>query len=83
MGPELGQQRGLAWGPGEPLGMGGRYDDLLGQYDAPAPATAAASNTSIVSLCVPTGSMASSWPPVRATPPPRTGFRREIVNDSC
>jgi ATP phosphoribosyltransferase regulatory subunit len=29
----------LAAGPGEPLGMGGRYDDLLGQYDAPAPAT--------------------------------------------
>lgn len=29
----------LANGPGEPLGMGGRYDDLLGRYDAPAPAT--------------------------------------------
>lgn len=29
----------LAGGPGEPLGMGGRYDDLLGRYDAPAPAT--------------------------------------------
>ena len=29
----------MAEGPGEPLGMGGRYDDLLGQYDAPAPAT--------------------------------------------
>jgi ATP phosphoribosyltransferase regulatory subunit len=29
----------LADGPGEPLGMGGRYDDLLRQYDAPAPAT--------------------------------------------
>jgi len=29
----------LAPGPGEPLGMGGRYDDLLGRYDAPAPAT--------------------------------------------
>ncbi len=29
----------LADGPGEPLGMGGRYDDLLGRYGAPAPAT--------------------------------------------
>lgn len=29
----------LAEGPGEPLGMGGRYDELLGRYDAPAPAT--------------------------------------------
>ncbi|MFW2390069.1 MAG: ATP phosphoribosyltransferase regulatory subunit [Polyangiales bacterium] len=29
----------LATGPGEPLGMGGRYDDLLRRYDAPAPAT--------------------------------------------
>lgn len=29
----------LADGPGEPLGMGGRYDDLLRQYDSPAPAT--------------------------------------------
>ncbi len=29
----------LAEGPGEPLGMGGRYDDLLGRYDAPSPAT--------------------------------------------
>lgn len=29
----------LAAGPGEPLGMGGRYDDLLRRYDAPSPAT--------------------------------------------
>jgi len=29
----------LAAGPGEPLGMGGRYDDLLSRYGAPAPAT--------------------------------------------
>jgi ATP phosphoribosyltransferase regulatory subunit len=29
----------LAEGPGEPLGAGGRYDDLLDRYDAPAPAT--------------------------------------------
>jgi ATP phosphoribosyltransferase regulatory subunit len=29
----------LADGPGEPLGMGGRYDDLLGRYGAPAAAT--------------------------------------------
>ena len=29
----------LAAGPGEPLGMGGRYDDLLGRYGAPTPAT--------------------------------------------
>ena len=29
----------LAEGPGEPLGMGGRYDDLLGRYGAPSPAT--------------------------------------------
>jgi ATP phosphoribosyltransferase regulatory subunit len=29
----------LAAGPGEPLGTGGRYDDLLSRYDAPAPAT--------------------------------------------
>ena len=29
----------LAQGPGEPLGVGGRYDHLLGRYGAPAPAT--------------------------------------------
>ena len=29
----------LAEGPGEPLGLGGRYDHLLGRYEAPAPAT--------------------------------------------
>ncbi len=29
----------LAAGPGEPLGTGGRYDDLLGRYAAPSPAT--------------------------------------------
>lgn len=29
----------LADGPGEPLGGGGRYDDLLGRYGRPAPAT--------------------------------------------
>jgi ATP phosphoribosyltransferase regulatory subunit len=29
----------LASGPGEPLGAGGRYDDLLSRYGASAPAT--------------------------------------------
>ncbi len=29
----------LAAGPGEPLGSGGRYDDLLGRYASPSPAT--------------------------------------------
>ncbi|MGF1468594.1 MAG: ATP phosphoribosyltransferase regulatory subunit [Sandaracinaceae bacterium] len=29
----------LADGPGEPVGGGGRYDDLLTRFDAPAPAT--------------------------------------------
>lgn len=29
----------LAPGPGEPLGAGGRYDNLLGRYGEPAPAT--------------------------------------------
>ncbi len=29
----------LAEGPGEPVGAGGRYDNLLGRFDAPAPAT--------------------------------------------
>jgi ATP phosphoribosyltransferase regulatory subunit len=29
----------LAEGPGEPVGAGGRYDNLLGHFDAPAPAT--------------------------------------------
>ncbi|MDH5494062.1 MAG: ATP phosphoribosyltransferase regulatory subunit, partial [Myxococcales bacterium] len=29
----------LAPGPGEPVGAGGRYDDLVGRFGAPAPAT--------------------------------------------
>ena len=29
----------LAPGPGEPIGAGGRYDDLLARFDAPMPAT--------------------------------------------
>ncbi len=29
----------LAEGPGEPVGAGGRYDNLLGRFGAPAPAT--------------------------------------------
>jgi ATP phosphoribosyltransferase regulatory subunit len=28
----------LAMGPGEPIGAGGRYDDLLGRFDLPMPA---------------------------------------------
>ncbi len=28
----------LAPGPGEPIGAGGRYDDLLARFDAPMPA---------------------------------------------
>jgi ATP phosphoribosyltransferase regulatory subunit len=50
LGLDLGELRGqtyysgvsftiLADGPGEPLGSGGRYDDLLSAFDAPAPAT--------------------------------------------
>lgn len=50
IGLDLGEVRGfgyytgvrfalLARGPGEPVGGGGRYDDLLGRFDMPAPAT--------------------------------------------
>ena len=46
---DLGEVRGFAYytgaifhvlaaGPGEPIGAGGRYDDLLGRFDAPMPA---------------------------------------------
>ncbi len=46
---DLGEVRGFAYytglifhllapGPGEPIGSGGRYDDLLGRFDAPMPA---------------------------------------------
>ncbi len=46
---DLGELRGFAYytgmifhllaeGPGEPIGAGGRYDDLLGRFDAPMPA---------------------------------------------
>src|SRR5262249_33434177 len=47
---DLGEVRGFAYytgaifhlfapGPGEPIGAGGRYDDLLGRFDADMPAT--------------------------------------------
>jgi ATP phosphoribosyltransferase regulatory subunit len=47
---DLGEVRGFAYytgmifhvladGPGEPIGAGGRYDDLLARFDAPMPAT--------------------------------------------
>ncbi len=50
IGVDLGELRGqsyytgvsvmlLADGPGEPIGQGGRYDQLLGRFGAPAPAT--------------------------------------------
>ncbi len=50
LGVDLGELRGQAYytgvsftvladGPGEPLGAGGRYDNLLSAFDAPAPAT--------------------------------------------
>ena len=46
---DLGEVRGFAYytgaifhvlaaGPGEPIGAGGRYDDLLARFDAPMPA---------------------------------------------
>lgn len=47
---DLGETRGMAYytgtsfallaaGPGEPIGAGGRYDELLGRFGAPMPAT--------------------------------------------
>jgi len=50
LGVDLGALRGMSYytgvsflmladGPGEPVGMGGRYDNLLGRFEAPAPAT--------------------------------------------
>ncbi len=47
---DLGEVRGFAYytgaifhllapGPGEPIGAGGRYDDLLARFDEPMPAT--------------------------------------------
>ena len=50
LGVDLGELRGMSYytgvsftllaeGPGEPIGAGGRYDNLLGRFDAPAPAT--------------------------------------------
>jgi ATP phosphoribosyltransferase regulatory subunit len=50
LGVDLGELRGQAYytgtsftvladGPGEPLGAGGRYDNLLSAFDAPSPAT--------------------------------------------
>lgn len=50
LGVDLGELRGMSYytgvsftllaeGPGEPVGAGGRYDNLLARFDSPAPAT--------------------------------------------
>jgi ATP phosphoribosyltransferase regulatory subunit len=70
----------LAEGPGEPIGAGGRYDQLLGRFGAPAPATGFA--LALDNLQWALGKSGNPWV---APLPPRVaiaGPAREIAADA-
>ncbi len=74
---DLGEVRGFAYytgaifhvlapGPGEPIGAGGRYDDLLARFDAPMPAVGFALNLDSVAWARESAGIADDAPGGRA-----------------
>lgn len=73
----------LAQGPGEPLGVGGRYDHLLGRYGAPAPATGFAFDVDNVLWALnEAGVSANGGRPLRAVVAGSTDVRRRAVAEA-
>lgn len=71
---DLGEVRGFAYytgaifhllapGPGEPIGAGGRYDDLLARFDAPMPAVGFALNLDAVAWARESAGLVDRAPP--------------------
>jgi ATP phosphoribosyltransferase regulatory subunit len=71
---DLGEVRGFAYytgaifhllapGPGEPIGAGGRYDDLLARFDAPMPATGFALHLDPVAWALESAGVPDERPP--------------------
>jgi ATP phosphoribosyltransferase regulatory subunit len=71
---DLGEVRGFAYytgvifhvlaaGPGEPIGAGGRYDDLLARFDAPMPAVGFALNLDSVAWARDAAGVSDAAPP--------------------
>jgi ATP phosphoribosyltransferase regulatory subunit len=71
---DLGEVRGFAYytgaifhllapGPGEPIGAGGRYDDLLARFDEPMPATGFALHLDAVAWALEAAGVADERPP--------------------
>jgi ATP phosphoribosyltransferase regulatory subunit len=71
---DLGEVRGFAYytgaifhllapGPGEPIGAGGRYDDLLARFDAPMPAVGFALNLDAVAWAREAAGISDRAPP--------------------
>lgn len=70
---DLGEVRGFAYdtgaihllapGPGEPIGAGGRYDDLPARFDAPMPAVGFALNLDAVAWARESAGLADPAPP--------------------
>ena len=85
---DLGEVRGFAYytgaifhvlaaGPGEPIGAGGRYDDLLARFDAPMPAVGFALYLDAVAWAREAAGSPTTRPPsVVVAPAPRTTPRR-------
>jgi ATP phosphoribosyltransferase regulatory subunit len=71
---DLGEVRGFAYytgaifhllapGPGEPIGAGGRYDDLLGRFDVPMPAVGFALHLDAVAWALEAAGVPDERPP--------------------
>jgi ATP phosphoribosyltransferase regulatory subunit len=87
---DLGEVRGFAYytgaifhilapGPGEPIGAGGRYDDLLARFDAPMPAVGFALHLDAVAWAREAAGIADGAPVCAVVAAPSAEAARPIV----
>jgi ATP phosphoribosyltransferase regulatory subunit len=88
---DLGEVRGFAYytgaifhilapGPGEPIGAGGRYDDLLARFDAPMPAVGFALHLDAVAWAREAAGIEDGAPPSAVVAAPSAEAARPIVD---
>jgi ATP phosphoribosyltransferase regulatory subunit len=87
---DLGEVRGFAYytgaifhilapGPGEPIGAGGRYDDLLARFDAPMPAVGFALHLDAVAWAREAAGIADDAPPRAVIASPSADAARPLI----
>jgi ATP phosphoribosyltransferase regulatory subunit len=72
----------LAEGPGEPLGGGGRYDELIGRFGRPMPATGFAIDVDHVAWAMEAQGRSRRWPAQPRVSVIGRGRRAEVCADA-